>query len=457
MTADAVTRAYNQAVRHGLGIDDVVRTVERSDWLYHGDHHCRLSRPLFVEEAEIRGFTEDMIGCLRLLASLPERVFDGDLARMLEVLRVDPERGALMTRLGGTTTQLVGRADVHRTEAGFRMLEFGIGSELGGWGFGGEVPKALLRSEPFAAFAARHGMDYVDTGQELVDALRDAAAAAGLGRDPVVGLVEAPGALARWGNTWRLHQEAMQQLGLDFRVGDLMDVSDRDGAVRLDGVRLDVVYRCFEAGDLVGDPEAVARAELLASAHEDSRIVLWTPMDANLLGEKGCLALLSDPRWGSAFTPAERALVDRVVPWTRSLEPGLVDECLARREELILKPNSMYGGIGVVAGWETPAPAWADAVRTAVRDGAVVQQRAVPRPDVVVDRDTGEEQDFRTLWGIFYTPRGYAGARCWMVPVTGRAVIGLEYGKELLAAGVFHSGGQPEAAEPDVMLVSESR
>jgi hypothetical protein len=438
--AEAVTRAYNEAVRARDGVDDIVRVVEQSEWLYHNDHRCRLSRPLFVQEREIRSFTADMMDLLRLLATVPQRVFDGDLDRFTDTLGVDRPRAALMTRLGGTSSQIVGRADVHHDGDGFRVLEFGIGSELGGWGFGGEVPKALLRSDRFAAFVRDHHLRYVDTGLELAESLREASAAAGLGRDPVVGLVEAPGALARWGNTWRLHQEAMQQLGLDFRVGDLSGVTERNGEIRLDGSRIDIAYRTFEAGDLVEDPEAVATAELLACAHEDGRVVLYTPMDANLLGEKGCLALLSDPRWGSAFTPAERALVDRTLPWTRQLRPDLVDECLARRDELILKPNSMYGGIGVVAGWETPAEQWERRIAAGIRDGAIVQRRVVPRTDVVVDPETGADGDWRTLWGVFYTPRGYAGARCWMVPVTGRAVIGLDYGKEVLAAGVFHLG-----------------
>lgn len=444
MSVAAVTRAYNDAIRAGDGVDAAVRAVERSDWLYHNDHRCRLSRPLFVDEREIRAFTTDMTDLLRLLATVPERLFDGDVGRFADALGVDRRRVALMTRLGGTSSQLVGRADVHHDGAGFRVLEFGIGSELGGWGFGGEVPKALLRCDRFADFARRHRLRYVDSGVELVYALRDAAAAAGLGREPVVGLVEAPGALARWGNTWRLHQETMQRLGLDFRVGELSDVTERRGEIRLDGVRLDVAYRTFEAGDLVGDEEAVARAELLARAHEDCRVVLFTPMDANLLGEKGCLALLSDPRRGGDFTAAERDLVDRILPWTRQLRPELAAECLDRREELILKPNSLYGGIGVVAGWEAPPAEWAERIAAGIRDGAIVQQRVVPRTEIVVDPETGADEEWRTLWGVFYTPRGYAGARSWMVPVAGRAVIGLAYGKDVLAAGVFH----PDAEAP---------
>jgi hypothetical protein len=115
-----------------------------------------------------------------------------------------------------------------------------------------------------------------------------------------------------------------------------------------------------------------------------------------------------------------------------------VDECRDRREDLILKPNSLYGGIGVVAGWEATPEQWWNALRHGVVNGAIVQERVTAVPDVVVNAETGEEERWRTLWGPFYTPRGYAGARCWMVREDGPAVIGLAQGKEVLAAGVFH-------------------
>jgi hypothetical protein len=439
MDPETVTEAYNDACRAGPELMAAVAAVERSEWLRHNDHQCTLARPLFVDEREIRTFTDDLGRLLGLLAEVPDRLFDGDPDRFAAAVGIDPARARLMTRLGGKAGQLVGRADVHHDGTSFRMLEFGVGSELGGWGFGGEVPKALVRDEAFGEFVAAHELGIVDTGQLLVDALRDASVAAGLGKDPVVALVEAPGALARWGNTWRLHQDVMRELGLDFHVGDLMDVSVVDGVVRLAGMPVDVVYRCFEAGDLVGDAQALERAELLAAAHEDGRAVLWTPMDANLLGEKSCLALLSDPRWQAAATADERALVDRVLPWTRSLHPGLVEECRARRAELILKPNALYGGIGVIAGWDTGDREWADALTAGVRDGAIVQRRVRQRPEVVVDRTTGADTTWRTLWGIFYVPTGYAGARCWMVPDGGPSVVGIAQGKDVLAAGVFHT------------------
>jgi hypothetical protein len=439
------TLAYQESSRtDGGGLSRAVRHAERDPSLHNNGHRCTLSRPLFVDKQEIDAFASDLTRLLDILTSLPERVFDGDLNRFFAVLGVEPSRAAEMSRLGGRAPQLVGRADVYHDGTGFKLLEFGIGSELGGWTYAGDIPRSLLEDDDFAAFAGEHGLSYVDTGLELATALREASAEAGLGREPVVALVEAPGALETWGNTWRLLQEGLQKLGIDFHVGDLSDISERDGKLHLGGVPIDVVYRTFEAVDICHDPEAVKLVDLIYRAHEDGRAVLWTPMEANLYGEKGCLAVLSDPRYGSAFSADERDLIDRVLPWTRSLNQDtaqatqdLVEQCRDRRPDLIVKPNSMYGGIGVVAGWEADSLEWWDALKKGVANGAIVQERVTPRPDVVLDPETGVEVDWRTLWGVFYTPNGYAGARSWMVQDSGPAVIGLQHGKEVLAAGIF--------------------
>jgi hypothetical protein len=42
---------------------------------------------------------------------------------------------------------------------------------------------------------------------------------------------------------------------------------------------------------------------------------------------------------------------------------------------MVLKPNDEYGGNGVLIGWETPPDTWQEAVRFAVNNPYVVQER----------------------------------------------------------------------------------
>ena len=154
-----------------------------------------------------------------------------------------------------------------------------------------------------------------------------------------------------------------------------------------------MVFRCFDVDQVLGDPDAVAQAERIFKMHESGAVVLWTPLETNLFCEKGCMALLSDHGRSGAFSPAEQAIIDRVIPWTRSLNQGhtdkdLLDECRARRERLILKPSGLFGGHGVVPGWERTDAEWHEALREAVTMGATVQDRVVPRDEPVAQSAT---------------------------------------------------------------------
>jgi hypothetical protein len=143
------------------------------------------------------------------------------------------------------------------------------------------------------------------------------------------------------------------------------------------------------------------------------------------------MALLSDPRHAAGFTAEERRVIDRALPWTRSFQGpatleavGLLDDLTDRRETLILKPNNLFGGHGVVAGWESSPDEWRTALTQGAATGCIVQERVVPRTEFMVDPVTGEEEPWQTLWGVFYQPDGYAGAQARVIPAGSSEVIG---------------------------------
>jgi len=427
-----VTEAYNAACKlPGNGLVDIMRTLA-ADPAVPTWKRPYPPRPNFVEEREIRAFADDLMALLGMLTTLPERLFDGDLDRFLTAVGVHGARAELMRRHADQQPVLFGRADVYHDGTAFKLLEFGIGSDLGGWDWAGEVPRGLLEIDAFAAFAAEHGLGYVHTGQETVRTLRETGTAFTGGREPVVAIIEGPGGLDQFGaGTWYNVHRVLRGLGLDLHLGELDDLHEKDGRLVLDGREIDVVWRAFDTDQLLEDPRWVELAEPVFRAHERGDVLLWHTLQSNLFGEKGCMALLSDPRYAAGFTAEERQVIDRALPWTRSFQaaadlaaPGVLDDLLDRRDTLILKPNNLYGGHGVVAGWEVGADDWRTALAEGAEAGCVVQQRVVPRTEFMVDPATGEEQPWQTLWGVFYQPDGYAGAQARVVPADSTGVIG---------------------------------
>ncbi|WP_189829999.1 hypothetical protein [Streptomyces zaomyceticus] len=168
------------------------------------------------------------------------------------------------------------------------------------------------------------------------------------------------------------------------------------------------------------------------------------------------LALLTDPRWSGSFDAEERALVDRVLPWSRTLHAAgasagggspapaasgladLVDLCRERRERLILKPGAGYGGLDTFVGRECTDAEWDKVLRVAVeRGGHVAQERVVPRPEPVYDPVTGTVDPWIAALGIFLTDEGYAGAHRRANRADGGAIVGLSSNPDTGMVGVF--------------------
>ena len=106
---------------------------------------------------------------------------------------------------------------------------------------------------------------------------------------------------------------------------------------------------------------------------------------------------MSDPELGAPLSPAQRAFVDKHIPWTRMLKRGddgsaaargLRDHARARQQDLILKPSLGRGGEGIMAGWAVGAEAWNTAISAPQADSFLIQQRVSPRLEEPFDDRT---------------------------------------------------------------------
>ncbi|MEV4754700.1 hypothetical protein AB0J86_06250 [Micromonospora sp. NPDC049559] len=405
-----------------------------------------LDRPWFVCRTEIEEFAADATALLELVISLPDRLFDGDLDRYCGALGIPERRAALLRRGARGRPTLLGRADAYHDGDAYRLLEFNLGSELGGMDLGA-ANRALLELPEFRAFAEENQLDYVDTASRLAAMLRDAGRPVTSGADPTVALIEDRGDLARYANWHVPLQRSLRRYGLDLLLGEIGEIRVRAGKVTLHGKPIDVILRNFSVNAILADPQGPELAEPVLRAHEDGKTVLFTTFESGLYSNKGALALLSESRARGLLSTSEETLADRLLPWTRSLAGGadadLLDHCRRHRTELVLKPRVGYGGRNVVAGWETPEAAWAEALRTATEQGHVVQRRVRPRPEPVVDADTGAVERWAAVLGVFVTEYGYGGAFGRALPVAESAVIAWSANHRTRVTGVFSHPSEP--------------
>jgi uncharacterized circularly permuted ATP-grasp superfamily protein len=168
------------------------------------------------------------------------------------------------------------------------------------------------------------------------------------------------------------------------------------GGLYAAGRAVNLVYRRVLTSELLARADEVRP---LLDAYTAGDVCVVNTFRAKLLHKKMSLALLSDERYAGLYTPLQRRVIARHVPWTRKAVDGpssrngrpvgdLLAHCAARREELVLKPNDEYGGRGVVLGWTVDQTSWEKALEVATTGSYVVQEAVdVPREPFPVALD----------------------------------------------------------------------
>jgi hypothetical protein len=194
-----------------------------------------------------------------------------------------------------------------------------------------------------------------------------------------------------------LFQEYAERQGIRCIVADPRHAELRGGKLIFDGAPVDLIYKRVLISELIercGVDHAVVRAV------RQRAVCMVNPFACKILHKKASLAVLTDERNTALYTPQERDAIAAHVPWTRVVEErrtthggtpvDLVPFIVEHKDQLVLKPNDEYGGKGIVLGWDVDDSAWAEALRTALREPYIVQERVAlpsePYPSVVDDR-----------------------------------------------------------------------
>ncbi len=442
-THESLTDEYLAGVAAASPAPTDVRAVLHESVVDSSYRGRALSRPTFLGGAQYRQLADDLDHVARATTALRDRLFGGDLAAFARAAGMTEAEIAVAVRgTGGGGPIQIGRADLYLTPDGFRLLELNVGSTLGGLD-NGLLNRSMLADPRLAEFVTRHALTYVDTSRRVADAVL---AECGLPADvrPAMAIVRGESSLTPEPRL-RRSAEMLVSLGIDASICHVDDLRYEDGRVWLQGRPVDVVYRLFGLEDALGDTGATSVEPLLQAA-DRGEVKIFTPLDQRVYGSKAVLAMLSDEGNQHLLTAAERASVERLVPWTRVLRPttatvdgrvvDLQQYVLTHREELVLKPMLLHGGLGVVPGWLTTRAEWREHVTAALDGPHVVQRRVDPVLEWFV-ADDGLEP-WVLVWAVFLTPQGASGIWVRGSRGTEGAVVNMAQGST--ATCCFHGG-----------------
>ena len=230
----------------------------------------------------------------------------------------------------------------------------------------------------------------MDDRQPFLDALLDAYREAG-------GTVERPftAILQPRGKGNRESDEiaaAMNALGWPAVVADPRELIAASEGLLHHGKRIDLIWNKINTALW---NSIVANASSVVDVLCDVMKRRVGPVHINSFGArhvaeaKTSLGFVHDPRFADRFTPTEKQLIGRLVPWTARLERGaevkfegirfrLSDLLRIRQSDLVVKQQYDIRGDGVTVGRAATPAEWDRAIEAMWDSGAVVQRYVAP-------------------------------------------------------------------------------
>ena len=353
--------------------------------LFFGDRAlCTVLRPRFLSAAQYRFLQRR--GALILDAFLTAyRAAIADESVLAQFKLADWECALIHHDPGFRDPSPVSRLDAFFVgeSGGLRFTEYNAETPAGGAYndvlteafYGLPIVREFLKHWDLRPLPARHNVLHA-----LLDAYRQWSGTRALPRIAIVDWAEVPTR-----NEFLLFQDYFARQGIDCVIADPREMEYTDGRLIADGKRVDLIYKRVLISELVqreGVDHVVIRAV------RDGAVCMVNPLRCKILHKKASLAVLSDERNNSLFSEEEREAIDAHIPWTRVVEerttsvPGgqganadLLPFIAAHRDSLVLKPNDEYGGKGIVLGWEVDQSGWEEAIRAALAEPYIVQQR----------------------------------------------------------------------------------
>jgi hypothetical protein len=179
-----------------------------------------------------------------------------------------------------------------------------------------------------------------------------------------------------------LNQDYFQSQGYETIVADVNDTEYRGGKLYAAGKPIDLIYKRVLINELV---EQGGLDHPIVRAVRERGVCMVNPFRCKILHKKLSLAVLSDERNRDLYNDEEQAIIDTHIPWTRRVEErntefhgdvvDLMPTIEANKDRFVLKPNDDYGGAGIVLGWTVDSDEWSSALRHALSEPFIVQER----------------------------------------------------------------------------------
>jgi len=239
---------------------------------------------------------------------------------------------------------------------------------------------------PVKEFRRKHKLGKVGSVKYLLRSLLAAYKTFGKKRYPRIAILEfrQPFQTTTSGE-FHLLAEHFRKAGFPTEVVSPDQLEYRNGRLLFGDFEIDLVYRRLTV------QEFLLRFDLthpLVRAYKEGSVCVVNSFRAELAYKKAMFDLLTDEAITARFPAAERKAIREHIPWTRMVAASkttyrdkkidLPEFILKHRETLVLRPNDISTDQHAFVGGQTDQRGWERALRTALHNSYVVQERVQP-------------------------------------------------------------------------------
>lgn len=340
---------------------------------------CSVLRPLFVTTRQYEYFQRESTLVLSALQKLYRALLADDALRAQ--LDLSPAEEQLMQiEPGYAAPDASGRLDAFmNSQDDFSFVEYNADSP-GGILYGDALSEIFMDMQLVKEFAQRFPLTRVPLRPQLLETLLTAYRQYGWQERPRIAIVD-------WREAatfaeFEICRAYFESQGYATIIVDPRELDYRGGWLRAGDFKINLVYKRLIVSELL---DRCGLEHPLVRAARDRAVCVVNSFHVQLLTKKVVFALLDDPAYEHLFNVAEISALRRHIPWTRKLRATatthhgraieLLEFAAANRERLVLKPNSEYGGRGVLLGWETSDEHWQYSLGEALGGSFVLQER----------------------------------------------------------------------------------